>query len=157
MSLSCRFGDEDVSSETVSCRLDSATNTAYCRQAVGSRRLPLRDFKMEVTLVNEDEEGDETSSLITRQEQGIERERTVAKQPKCINPRHKILRTMIAAIAGEFIGTCLLTLVICTSVAVSVVAGQSLVQCCVILLSHCCRCSCRIMASSCGDWSRCCY
>ena len=86
---------------------------------------------MEVTLVNEDEEGDETSSLITRQEQGMSRERTVAEQPQCINLRHKVLRTMMAAMAGEFIGTCLLTLVICSSVAVSVVAGQSLVQCCV--------------------------
>ena len=126
MSLSCRFGDEDASAaETVPCRLDSGTNTAYCRQAVGSRRLPLRDFKMEVTLVNEDEDGDETSSLITRQEQGSG-EHTVAEQPRCINLRHKVLRTMLAAMAGEFIGTCLLTLVICTSVAVSVVAGQLL-------------------------------
>ena len=127
MSLSCRFGDEDVSSaETVPCRLDPATNTAYCRQAGGSRQLPLRDFKMELTLVNEDEEDareDETSSLIARQEQSSG-EHNLAEQHQCINLRHKVLRTMLAAMAGEFIGTCLLTLVICTSVAVSVVAGQ---------------------------------
>ena len=122
MSLSCQFGDEDVSSaETVPCRLDPATNTAYCRQAGGSRRLPLRDFKMELTLVNEDE--DDTRSLIARQEQSSG-EHNLAEQHQCINLRHKVLRTMLAAMAGEFIGTCLLTLVICTSVAVSVVAGQ---------------------------------
>ena len=124
MSLSCRFGDDEAT-ETVPCRLDSTDNTVHCRQTVGNRRLPLRDFRMEVTLVNEGEDEDETSSLIARPDQSRTESTAVTAKSRCPDLRHSVLRTTMAALLGEFIGTCMLTLVICTSVAVSVVAGES--------------------------------
>ena len=39
--------------------------------------------------------------------------------------RQQLFRATLAAVLGEFIGTCLLTLVICTSVAVSVIVGKA--------------------------------
>ena len=154
MAMVCRFGDEE-SSEEVPCQLDSTSDTIRCEQP-RRRQLPFRDFKMQVTLVSEGEEEEEEGlaemkRLIPgRQQQKVE----IRKASGLL--RQQVFRATLSAMLGEFIGTCLLTLVICTSVAVSVIAGNTHFSHLVLTLSLCmitlCRCSRWSMAGSSGEW-----
>lgn len=147
----CRFGDEESTSE-VPCRIDETTNEILCERP--RKRANLRDIKMKVK-ISEDEQ---QVALIQASGKKEKRER-----PSRCSSSQMCTRSILAAIVGEFIGTCLLTLVICTTVVVAVITGtlkqlsltaRSSLTALSIFYSP--RCSCWSLAGRSCVWSWCC-